>query len=289
MCPAALVTYYHHSGFSVAIDRRLFVFDYWTGRSGELPEAARITPAKLAGFSQVYVFVSHEHIDHFDPVIYEWHNIPGIHVTYVIADDMPASAAGRRMAPQETWEPEEDVKISAFGSTDLGVSFLVETQGVSFFHAGDLNFWHWAQESTAAEIDEAERAFHSEVAKLPAGKIDLAFFPVDPRQGEMFDAGANYFLMTVKPKILVPMHFWGRWDLIGSFARRSSGKNCAVVTLPSCGEQMSLRFHENGGIDVHLLTKEEPRLFRDRQEETPVVRDENDPFADTDLPVKLDD
>ena len=37
------VTYYHHSGFSAAMDDVLLVFDYWLGERGELPENKRIT------------------------------------------------------------------------------------------------------------------------------------------------------------------------------------------------------------------------------------------------------
>ena len=41
------VTYYHHSGFSAAMDDVLLVFDYWLGEKGELPENKRITPEML--------------------------------------------------------------------------------------------------------------------------------------------------------------------------------------------------------------------------------------------------
>ena len=33
-----LVTHYYHSGFSVAYEETLLVFDYWRGEDGELPE-----------------------------------------------------------------------------------------------------------------------------------------------------------------------------------------------------------------------------------------------------------
>jgi len=67
------VKYYYHSGFSVASGETLLVFDYWMGRQGKkLPAAQRITPETLSHFSEVFVFISHGHEDHFDPVVYTW-------------------------------------------------------------------------------------------------------------------------------------------------------------------------------------------------------------------------
>lgn len=72
----------------------------------------------------------------------------------------------------------------------------MDIDGFHVFHAGDLNFWHWRDESTVREIDEADEAFRQAVDPIMAEEIDLAFFPVDPRQGRMYDAGANYFILA---------------------------------------------------------------------------------------------
>ena len=213
------VTYYHHSGFSVAMDDVLLVFDYWTGEHGELPEDKRITVDFLKQFRQVYVFISHEHPDHLDPVVFTWRNEAP--VTYIVSADMPVGTRGKRMAPGDNLTLSPEVSVKAFDSTDLGVSFLVDIQGVHVFHAGDLNFWHWREESTVKEIEEADDAFRQAVEPIAREKIDLAFFPVDARQGLMYDAGANYFIMCVKPRLLIPMHFWGRAEIAMEFARRS--------------------------------------------------------------------
>lgn len=76
------VKYYYHSGFSVASGETLLVFDYWMGRQGKkLPAAQRITPETLSHFSEVFVFISHGHEDHFDPVVYTWEQYAP--VTYI--------------------------------------------------------------------------------------------------------------------------------------------------------------------------------------------------------------
>ena len=289
------VTYYHHSGFSVAMDDVLLVFDYWTGEHGELPEDKRITVDFLKQFRQVYVFISHEHPDHLDPVVFTWRNEAP--VTYIVAADMPVGTRGKRMAPGDSLTLSPEVSVKAFDSTDLGVSFLVDIQGVHVFHAGDLNFWHWREESTVKEIEEADDAFRQAVEPIAREKIDLAFFPVDARQGLMYDAGANYFIMCVKPRLLIPMHFWGRAEIAMEFARRSRCRQTEVTALTRYGEQISLDFTDDGYIDVSLLTPPEVVVSsRTAPIELPVVElpeprtpayDPEDPFSDTDLPVDI--
>ena len=289
------VTYYHHSGFSVAMDDVLLVFDYWTGEHGELPEDKRITVDFLKQFRQVYVFISHEHPDHLDPVVFTWRNEAP--VTYIVSADMPVGTRGKRMAPGDSLTLSPEVSVKAFDSTDLGVSFLVDIQGVHVFHAGDLNFWHWREESTVKEIEEADDAFRQAVEPIAREKIDLAFFPVDARQGLMYDAGANYFIMCVKPRLLIPMHFWGRAEIAMEFARRSRCRQTEVMALTRYGEQISLDFTDDGYIDVSLLTPPEVVVSsRTAPIELPVVElpeprtpayDPADPFSDTDLPVDI--
>ena len=288
------VTYYHHSGFSAAMDDVLLVFDYWLGEKGELPESKRITPDMLRAYKEIYVFISHEHPDHLDPTVFEWRK--ELPVTYIVSSDMPVGTRGRRMAPGDEMELSSRVRVKAFESTDLGVSFLVDLCGVHIFHAGDLNFWHWREESTIKEIEEADERFRRAVDPIMKESIDLAFFPVDPRQGRLFDAGANYFILSVKPRLLIPMHFWGRAEIAEEYARRARCKQTEVIAMTRFGEQIRLEFEEDGYLTVHLLTAPEPVAVK-REDALPVADGQinlngyegHDPFNETDLPVKLDD
>ena len=279
-----LVTYYLHSGFSCALGKVLLIFDYWLGEHGELSEQRRITDRTLSRYDEIYVFVSHAHPDHYDPVINDWHD--RFPVTYIVSSDMPIGARGKRMAPGDSLAFGEHVTVRAFDSTDLGVSFLVTLDGIHIFHAGDLNFWHWREESTVQEIDEAEQAFHAACEPLAGETIDLAFFPVDPRQGRLFDAGANYFIMTAKPRLLIPMHFWGRSEVAEEFARRARCRATEVIALVRPQERLKLSFAEDGFMTIKPLAY---RAFGSDEEETEVaLPDEGDVFAETDLPVNLE-
>ena len=131
---------------------------------------------------------------------------------------------------------------SAFGSTDVGSSFLIHLQDWNIFHAGDLNNWHWSEESTEAEIRKANGDFLAEVKYLKekAPKIDLALFPVDRRMGKDYMKGAKQFIEQIKTTIFVPMHF--SEDYEGGNALRDFAENagCRFVSITHRGESFEI-------------------------------------------------
>lgn len=133
---------------------------------------------------------------------------------------------------------DEHLTIRAFGSTDVGISFLIETQGKQIFHAGDLNNWHWKDESTPQEVAEAEGNYLKEldiIAKYTQA-MDVVMFPVDPRLGTDFMRGAQQFIDRIKTGIFVPMHFWERPAEVMAFAPYAESKGCRYVVLSVPGE-----------------------------------------------------
>lgn len=227
------IEYLGGSGFLVAIGETGLLFD-----ASEHGGDKRILPEKetLAQFKKLYVFVSHHHDDHFSETIYD---LCGEDAVYIVGFDVPQPYRGVRMNPGEE-RGFGSVNVHACGSTDEGVSFLVEYAGVTLFHAGDLNFWHWRDESSINEIKAAEKAFYDCVEQIPHKDIDVAFFPVDPRQGSMYDAGAGYFVMTVKPRVMIPMHFQGRADVAIRFALTGETKHTRIAALEEPGDTIDL-------------------------------------------------
>ena len=280
-----LVTHYYHSGFSVACEDTLLIFDYWLGEGEELAEQYRVTPETLRPYKQIYVFISHDHPDHMDPVVFTWKDVPGIQ--YIVSSDMPVGTRGRRMAPGDVIRFSDDVEVSAFDSTDLGVSFLVDFRGLQVFHAGDLNFWHWRDESTMKEIEEADAEFRKAIAPICGHPVDLAFFPLDPRQGSMFEAGANFFILSVKPRILIPMHYFHRAEVAMEYARTASCRSTEVIALPGYGDLLAVELDDEGYLNLSFPERdgspEEEEEEEPRDLETILTGD--DPFSESDLPL----
>ena len=292
-----LITHYYHSGFSVASRHTLAVFDYWRGERGELAPDKQITPKQLKRYDNVFVFISHEHIDHLDPVVFTW-NEHG-NVSYIVSSDMPVGTRGKRMAPGDTLKLSDELSVTAFDSTDLGVSFLADFCGIRVFHAGDLNFWHWREESTMQEIEEADAEFRKAVQPISKEKIDVAFFPVDPRQGTMYEAGANYFILAAKPRILIPMHYFHRADTAVDYARTASCRTTEVIALPGYGDRLRVQMDEEHYLNVSFPTDESWQEDDETGAETTENRNdtalpldeaetmlsEDDPFLESDLPL----
>ncbi len=138
------------------------------------------------------------------------------------------------MQPYQHWL-ERNLEVRTFGSTDAGVSFWLRVDGLTIFHAGDLNWWRWSGE-TQAEQDFADRFFIEEMEKLPSEQIDIAFFPVDRRLEENYALGAEYFAKKMQPKLLAPMHFGADFAATKAFREKVAGTGLATVEISRKGQ-----------------------------------------------------
>lgn len=224
------ITYIGHSGISLRTPTAAMVWDYYIGQ--EPVEILRDAPRALA-------FVSHSHSDHFVPRIFGWRDaVPGL--GYILSADVSAPGVPAvSMVPGDVWEG-DGFRVRAFGSTDEGCSFLVETDGFRIFHAGDLNLWHWPLESTREEIDGAYADFDAALAPLAGESIDVAFFPVDPRMGADYDAGARIFLERIAPRYFVPIHFGPDFGTAAAFARDAASARTCILAPGRQGDTFEL-------------------------------------------------
>lgn len=193
------VEYIHHSGYVVETDNSVLIFDVV---DGYLPRKY------LDSNKNVVFFVSHSHDDHYNPGIFSYQK------QVVVSDDVVVPIGHKAILVK----PNDSVivnglKIKVFGSTDLGVSFFAQTDGVSIFHAGDLNYWHWKSVSSDDEIELAEFMFLNVLEDLRGLSVDIAMFPVDPRLGKDYDEGARKYIDTIRPTWFFPMHYTNARDL----------------------------------------------------------------------------
>jgi len=158
------LTYIFHSGFVIETEQSILVFDYWLDPSG-------VMDSVLRSEKPMYVFSSHFHEDHFTKEIFEWKKQKP-NITYILSKDIcKHRRAGKEdadvwLAKGGTWY-DDNISVWAMGSTDSGVSWIVEIEGKAaikpvqsqacldsaereqarpkvkrIFHAGDLNNWY---------------------------------------------------------------------------------------------------------------------------------------------------
>lgn len=210
------IWYLYNSGFAVKIQKKLLIFDYYDDKPfNQLPglSGGVVTPADLMGLD-VYVFVSHAHQDHHNPVIYDWDH-EGQKITYIISSDVKARPV-RALYPVEPHRDYTigDLKVKTLKSNDSGVAYYVEVEGFSIFHSGDLNWWKWAQESKEWNADMA-KTYKEELEVLKGLPLDFAFIPADPRMGDDYILSLKYFNDQIRPAecMVFPMHFSEQWHV----------------------------------------------------------------------------
>ena len=107
----------------------------------------------------------------------------------------------------------DDLEIKTLESIDLGIAFIVKVEDKTIYHAGDLNWWHWEGENTPEENKFAEDKFKSAIDKIKGENIDVAFLPLDSRQGNQYYLGFDYFMRNTNTKVAFPMHFFRAYSL----------------------------------------------------------------------------
>ena len=217
------LTYIFHSGFVVETAAGILVFDYWLDLANVLPKCL-----SRRGGRHVYGFASHFHKDHFTKDIFGWKQSLGSDVTYILSKDILKHSRADKgeadvwLAKGGTWA-DENIQVTATGSNDSGVSWIVETGGNRIFHAGDLCNWYARfladgnkyrqpySEELGEDIDPVaeEKRFLGElkdIQKIAKG-FDLVMFPVDGRIGNGYTLGARQFIERFQVGMFVPMHF----------------------------------------------------------------------------------
>ena len=234
------IYYLHHSAVAVIIDKTLLVFDYYQDKPDRRMKDGAVHPDDIKSAESVYVFVSHSHHDHYNKLIFGWAAY-NKNVTYILDETVPEEDrpdGAVVLAKTETFD-DGHICVQAFGSTDIGGSFYVQCGGQSIFHAGDLNYWHWKDEADEKYTRAMDLSFAREMRLLGSSvqTIDYAFFPVDKRMGIDYDEGAVRFIDSMKPRVLIPIHFVD-FDDTKAFRKKMHGTGTRVLSIKKNGQRL---------------------------------------------------
>jgi len=244
------VYYLGHSCFAVATGRLLLVFDPDDGTpvKGGLETGA--IDFSLHADKTVIILSSHNHADHYGRALHKagqkygnvFHALGGFKSesqknTITINAGQSAEIGG--------------VAIRAGGSTDAGVCFLAEANGLVVFHAGDNADW--------GDGDPANASYYREIDHI-AGicgerslRPDAAFIPCCTFQGKRppdMTKGAIYAVNKLNPEIVFPMHANGRENLYEEFEadlrKSEGGSERAVVCMERPGQKYEILTSRGG-------------------------------------------
>ncbi|AWI06265.1 MBL fold metallo-hydrolase [Clostridium drakei] len=237
------IHYLYNSGFCVETQNYIFIFDYYNDKCSKNEKSLKngvISEDLLKTEKAIYVFTSHSHYDHFNPLIFDFTKLNS-NVKYILSNDIKSL---REDVNSFIVKKGETIKIDnlivkVYGSTDEGVSFLVNFNDFNIFHAGDLNWWHWKEDSSE-DNKNAEKWFKEEINLIKGEKIDIAFFPVDARQEEFFYLGGKYFIENLQPKIFIPMHFREDFWVTQEFKTMMNESSTRIYNIPYRGFAIEL-------------------------------------------------
>ncbi|MBR5509354.1 MAG: MBL fold metallo-hydrolase [Lachnospiraceae bacterium] len=182
------------------LQQNILIFDYYG--EGKLPQFPQE--------KKVWFLNSHSHSDHFKREILDLkENYPN--AEYILSRDIRFGKEKppewiHRVRAQQVYQI-GDLSIQTLRSTDVGVAFVIETEGKRIYHGGDLNWWHWESESKAWNNNMAAN-YKKFIGAIEGQSFDLVFVPLDPRLGMAYDWGMKYFLEHTKAEVVFPMHCW---------------------------------------------------------------------------------
>ena len=251
------LTYIFHSGFVLETEQSILLFDYWMDPSG-------VMDGVLRSEKPMYVFSSHFHEDHFTKEIFEWKK-QREGITYILSKDIYKHRRANKedadvwLAKGGSWS-DDNISVWALGSTDSGVSWIVEMEGKRIFHAGDLNNWYAKflsddnpdQERYSFEMEETfnpiahEKQFLGELKDIRkvADSFDVVMFPIDGRVGNGYTLGGRQFIERFKVGLFVPMHFTTGFEPSEQREQSRTCSNYAESRERKSGAQSSWRMKE---------------------------------------------
>jgi len=240
----AEIIYIHHNCFVLGLGSKTLLFDY--PDPSHLSQSASLEVIRRIKGTDLTVFISHCHADHFDPDI--------MHVTgsaarcsYVVSDDVPDMFPGSVPDDALVVEPDQTydfmgMRIETLESNDLGVAYCIEAEA-RVYYGGDLADWSW--EGQTRESLAATRSFFQEAMERIAERaIDIAFVNLDARLPNL--AGGLDFAQRIRPRIFTPMHAFGSIDYLGDHRAAIEAMGVTPFIYRHTGDSMVVELNPEG-------------------------------------------
>jgi L-ascorbate metabolism protein UlaG (beta-lactamase superfamily) len=216
----AHIWYLGHCGWALKTRTRLLIFDYWEQHAPTVERSlanGRIDPDEIRNLD-VYVFVSHDHGDHYDPIILEWaETIPGI--TYLFGWDAGLDPDFVYLTDQRAERAFSDMEVTTVNhmfDNIPEVAYLVKVDGLVIYHSGD--------HASTAEVPNQTFTGNIDFFAGKQERVDLAFVSTFGRRGGVVvNNGDLYTIERLNPQAVFPMHHGGGEDLNQRFAVEVAG------------------------------------------------------------------
>ncbi len=233
------ITYLTHNCFTIEKEDKVFLFDYPSGRY--ITNKLKNTISRIAKDSDLFIFISHSHPDHYNPDIFELKEIAE-KTYFVLSDDVLLSSRDKNevvkaVEPDEQYEI-EGLTVKTYKSNDQGVAFLIEMSEIKIYYGGDLAKWDWPEwnaEKRKSKVD----VYEDVLRELKRLDIDIAFSNMDERLESW--AGPVEFINKVRPEYFIPMHTFGNEEWIDDLLKVNLPDDVDIFKYEKTGDTLDLK------------------------------------------------
>ncbi len=199
----AEVWYLFHAGWAVKTSSALMIFDYLvdTGKPEQRSLSNGFVDPNEIKDQNVFVFISHGHGDHFDKNVLEWKKvIPSI--TYIFGWQAQEAEGHHAFGEDRVSKSIGPLKVkNIFHNFDNipESAFLIEVDGLTIYFSGDHG-------NSPGALNPVYKD-NIDYMALQSKEFDLVFLSIfgSPTYG-----GELYAIDKFKPRVMLPMHYWGR-------------------------------------------------------------------------------
>ncbi len=249
-------TYLGQSGFFIETAGATLIFDWGYVRDVSFKSISNEEKLpEIRSDKPLYVFVSHVHEDHFRRENFNLlqkypmsemylgydHSINEIngfieHLPESVKSKISFFNGEQKLIVNDKGN---NLVISTLRSTDMGVAFLVDIDGIKLFHAGDLFLMQtmkkemfysippemllkeWGRTFNSYEdyLDYCKNEFIEFTEPLRGMHIDYGMLPLDPRFDGIGIGTIERYFDIADFKLWSPMHLWGKYDFVEEFAQ----------------------------------------------------------------------
>ena len=193
----AVVWYLGHCGYAVRTQNHMLIFDYIEleeDPSERSLEAGFIDPEEIKDLD-VSVFVTHEHIDHFDEIIFSWEKVVK-NIDFFFGWKAQDNPEYHYLTGPRAEIKVGDMEIYTVNSFHAGVpevAYLVKVDGLTIFHGGDYQ----GRKGRGAPSNVVEDMLYM---KTKIESVDLLFL------GAWTGDPYLKIIENLTPKFIFPMH-----------------------------------------------------------------------------------
>jgi ankyrin repeat protein/L-ascorbate metabolism protein UlaG (beta-lactamase superfamily) len=234
----AYIWYLGHSGIAMKTKEHFLVLDYWNyaGQPDEPSLANGHINVDEIKDQNVYVFVTHNHIDHHDSIIYYWQE-PIPNITYIFGWQDTAGTEYIRLGPRES-QMVNDIQVQTIQSPDAeetGGNFVIKVDGLTIYHSGG-----YSHDTSQYALFKEDIKYLGQIAK----DADIAFVRIG---NDWQNEEALLTIEMVKPKIMFPLHSREREVVYRNFAEQAGERKGKTEII--CAENRGDRyFYSKGGM-----------------------------------------